>query len=438
MSVSDIARTTAPELGARLPPKYISSSYHELRKSRLPADAWLCFCIPMKKQPTVFVASDFSGPIKEMTGLPNVAYVSDRFAEFERDEVLAKTWTCIGTGSQLKSSGWLHPVDLLGLPLLIVRDRDSTIRVFHNVCSHRGLKLVEEARPTNGIITCRYHGWCYGARGELRKTPHIGGEGVHRDDRFDMSLHGLREVRSQVFADLIFVNVSGDASEFESYIKPVTDHWKGVDFNLYKHGGNNSSWHLSLDCNWKLAQENHVDGYHLPFVHPGLNSYSPLRNHYPLVIEGRASGQGSTAQAHAAEIGDDSLPKNPSLGEDWQRGRAEFLSIFPNVMMGVQADHIWVAYLLPGAAGRTEEYMELYYFGEGAADAHFEEQRTNNRDRMLEIFKEDKDVVEGMQRGRLSPAFQGGALSPALDQPAHCFNKWMANSVHAVLSQPMS
>ena len=392
----------------------------------------------MQKLDSEFAARNFSGPIEGLTGLPNVAYVSDRFAAFERDEVLAKTWTCVGNGSQLKPGGWLHPVDLLGLPLLLVRDRDNTIRVFHNVCSHRGLKLVEEPRATNGIITCRYHGWCYGARGDLRRTPHIGGEGVHTDDRFDMSFHGLREIRSKVFADLIFVNLSGNAPDFETYIKPVTDHWKDIDFNLYQHGGSTSSWRLDLDCNWKLAQENHVDGYHLPFVHPGLNSYSPLRNHYPIVINGSASGQGSVAQAHATKIGDESLPKNPGLGEDWQRGKAEFLSVFPNVMIGVQADHLWVAYLLPVTADRTEEYMDLYYVGEGAKDLRYEVQRVNNCDRMLEIFKEDKDVVEGMQRGRQSPAFQGGALSPALDQPAHCFNKWMAESVQEVLNQSES
>jgi choline monooxygenase len=390
----------------------------------------------MQKLNSEFAASHFSGPIEGLTGLPNVAYVSDKFAVFERDEVLAKTWTCVGNASQLRSGGWLQPVDLLGLPLLLVRDRDNTIRVFHNVCSHRGLKLVEEARATNGIITCRYHGWCYGAGGELRRTPHIGGEGVHTDDRFDMSHHGLREIRSQVFAELIFVNLSGDAPKFESFIQPVTDHWKDFDFNLYKHGGKKSSWRLDLDCNWKLAQENHVDGYHLPFVHPGLNSYSPLRNHYPIVIDGSASGQGSIAQGHAAKIGNESLPKNPALGEDWQKGRAEFLSVFPNVMIGVQADHLWVAYLLPVTADRTEEYMDLYYVGQGAIESRFEEQRINNCERMFEIFKEDKEVVEGMQRGRQSPAFQGGALSPALDQPAHCFNKWMAASVQEVL-KPM-
>ncbi|MFT5506301.1 MAG: choline monooxygenase, partial [Gammaproteobacteria bacterium] len=55
--------------------------------------------------------------------------------------------------------------------------------------------------------------------------------------------------------------------------------------------------------------------------------------------------------------------------------------------------------------------------------------RANNRDRMLEIFEEDRDMVEGMQRGRKSPAFNGGALSPSMDQPAHCFNRIVAKAV---------
>lgn len=380
-----------------------------------------------------FAAADFDGPLERMTGLPSVAYTSPDFATLERDAVLTRTWTCIGNASHLKQPGWMIPVDLHGLPLLIVRERDDTIRVFHNVCSHRGLKLVEAPGPTKGTITCRYHGWCYTTSGKLRATPHIGGEGVHEDSKIDRSLHGLREVRTNLFADLIFANISGDAPSFADFIRPVKDLWRDFDFSRYRHGGDSSSWHMSLASNWKLAQENHVDGYHLPFVHPGLNSYSPLRNHYPLVLEGTASGQGSKAQAHAGEIGETALPKNPALGEDWQKGRAEFLSIFPNVMMGVQADHVWVAYLLPAGTDQTEEFMDLYYFDDGAIDPAFESLRKSNCDRMYEIFVEDRDIVEGMHRGRLSPAFGGGVFAPEMDQPAHAFNKWMAIAVQKAM-----
>ena len=370
-----------------------------------------------------FSKEDFSGPGERMTGLPNVAYTSPEFAAFERDHVLARTWFCAANVAQLKADGWVHPVDVLGLPLLIVRGRRGDIRAFHNVCSHRGMKLVEKPGPSNGIITCPYHGWCYGDAGDLRSTPHVRGEGEHEDDRFDKSLHGLKEIRSQIFAGMIFVNISGDAPDFETFIEPVTSRWHEFDFDLYTHGGDDSHWEITLAANWKFAQENHVDGYHLPFVHPDLNSYSPLRNHYPLVIEGSAAGQGTTCQAHGGAIGEGQLPMNLDLSEPWLKGQSEFLSVFPNIMMGVHADHVWTAYLIPTETGQTFERMDLHYFGEGARSDRYADLRRSNRDRMLEIFEEDRAMVEGMQRGRQSSAFDGGALAPEMDQPAHCFNK---------------
>lgn len=77
--------------------------------------------------------------------------------------------------------------------------------------------------------------------------------------------------------------------------------------------------------------------------------------------------------------------------------------------------------------------MDLYYLKEGATSTSFEKQRRNNRDRMLKIFEEDQHVVEGMHRGRMSPAFTGGVFTPAMDKPAHCFNRWIATAVQDAL-----
>ena len=374
-------------------------------------------------------------PLQELTGLPNLAYNSTAYAEFERDHVLARRWFCVASRAQLPEAGWVLPVDILGMPFVVVRDRDDQLRVFHNVCSHRGMKLVDAPGPIKRTITCRYHGWCYSAAGDLMATPHINGEGVHQDERFDRTLHGLQEVRSHEFVGMIFVNIDGQAADFETYMKPVTDYWQDFDFDQYVHGGDDSSWELELNGNWKFAQENHVDGYHLPFVHPDLNSYSPLRDHRPIVIEGLASGQLSLGQHHAGAIGDAKLPYNPDLGEAYQQGQAEFLSIFPNIMMGVHADHVWTTFLVPLAVDRTFERMDLYYFGDSSRNAEYASLRRSNRDRMLAIFEEDREMVEGMQRGRQSPAFQGGALAPGMDQPAHCFNRIAAAATLDALEQ---
>jgi choline monooxygenase len=376
-----------------------------------------------------FDAEMFRQPLESLTGLPNMAYNSSAFAEFERDQVLSRTWFCIANLAQLGDDAWVHPVDIQGLPLLVARDKDRQVRVFHNVCSHRGMKLVEQPGPIKRLITCRYHGWCYSASGELKATPHINGEGVHSDDSFNTALHGLKEVRSQLFAGMILVNIDGQAADFDTFIEPVTSHWHEFDFDAYAHGGSDSCWEIELQGNWKFAQENHVDGYHLPFVHPDLNSYSPLRDHRPLLIEGSASGQVSLGQHHAGAIGDARLPYNPGLSQPFQDGRAEFLSIFPNIMMGVHADHVWTVHLIPLSESRTFERMDLYYFGDGATNPEYKDLRRKNRDRMLDIFEEDRDMIEGMQRGRQSPAFNGGALSPGMDQPAHCFNRIVAKAV---------
>ena len=371
----------------------------------------------------------FVRPLNELTGLPNIAYCSAEFAQFERDHVLSKSWFCIANEAQLARAGWAHPVDILGLPLVVVKDKTNVVRVFHNVCSHRGMRLVDEARGVGSIIACRYHGWCYSTAGDLKSTPHIAGEGEHLDERFCKVSNGLKSVRSHIFAGMIFVNLSGDAEDFSTFISPVLEHWSEIDFKRYSHGGADSVWEITLITNWKLAQENHVDGYHLPFVHPDLHRYSPLRNHYPLLLEGSASGQGSTSQNHADDIGVDQLPMNPDLSEPWHQGKAEFLSVFPNIMMAVHADHLWTVQLIPVAENITVERMDLCYFKEGATDEKYAELRRNNRDRMLAIFEEDRAMVEGMQKGRQSPAFNGGSLSPTMDQPAHCFIRIVAKAV---------
>src|SRR5690606_36190342 len=83
-------------------------------------------------------------PIHQATGLGNEFYTEQRYFELERDEVMGKTWACIGFASDLAQKGAVKPVDFMGLPLLLMRKREGVVQVFHNVCSHRGTKLVEE------------------------------------------------------------------------------------------------------------------------------------------------------------------------------------------------------------------------------------------------------------------------------------------------------
>jgi choline monooxygenase len=90
------------------------------------------------------------------------------------------------------------------------------------------------------------------------------------------------------------------------------------------------------------------------------------------------------------------------------------------------ADHFYAVYLEPVSVDLTREYFGIYYVGDEALGDDYAERRQANGRGWRAIFNEDQDIVERMQRGRASPAFEGGVFSPAMDGATHCFHKWAA------------
>ena len=148
-------------------------------------------------------------PIADATGLPNNRYVdADAFVE-DRDLVLGGGWAALAFIDDLPEANYALPIEFMGLPLLITRDKTDIYRVFHNVCSHRGMHLADAPCRTNGTVRCPYHSWTYELDGSLRGTPHVGGYGTHTHPDFDKSANGLRTIRSTVWLGTVFINLSG-------------------------------------------------------------------------------------------------------------------------------------------------------------------------------------------------------------------------------------
>ena len=164
-------------------------------------------------------------PILEAHGLPNQCYINPDYLNFEKEKIFNNNWVVIGVASSVPEIGDAKPYNLLGTPLLIIRDKSDAIRVFHNVCSHRGLKLIKEPCSIKNVIRCPYHSWSYNFKGELVATPHIGGMNKHEVEGFDKSKSNLKEVRSSVWMDLIFININENAKNFSDAIKPLEDRW---------------------------------------------------------------------------------------------------------------------------------------------------------------------------------------------------------------------
>jgi len=176
--------------------------------------------IPKKKLEVV------SNSIEKAHGLPNECYLNEEYSLIERKKLFEEKWVVVGVASNLPNIGDAKPFDLLGIPLIILRDKKSKIRVFHNVCSHRGYKLLQKKCNIKNVIRCPYHSWAYDLKGNLTATPHLGGMNKHSNKNFDPSKSNLKEVRTFVWLDMILINISGEAENFETYIKPLSDRWK--------------------------------------------------------------------------------------------------------------------------------------------------------------------------------------------------------------------
>ncbi len=370
-------------------------------------------------------------PIGEAMGLPNLCYTDPDVLELEKQEIFGRNWSVVGFGKDIAEPGDVLPVDHFGVPLLLVRTKDGDVKVLHNVCSHRGMILIDKPTRIRSVIRCPYHSWCYNLDGKLRATPHVGGPGHNADPSIDRSRLGLSEVRSAIWFDVIFVDISGTAPAFGTVIAPLAARWCDFDPAVLRHAGPNTSFKLEVGCNWKLAVENYCESYHLPWVHPGLNSYSRLEDHENIVEPGHFAGQ--LTRVYNPRLSDDGcqFPNFQNLPEIWQT-RADYVAFFPNLLLGIHRDHFFAIRLEPIGHDRTIEHVEIYLTDQKALSDEMADLRETLRDMWHEVFLEDIFVVEGMQRGRASPAFEGGVFSPAMDASTHAFHQWIAEQLAGI------
>ena len=372
-------------------------------------------------------------PIEAANGLPNECYTSEDYLAYEKDKIFCDKWSVIGVGSSVPNPGDARPYNLLGIPLIIIRDKDMQIRVFHNVCSHRGFKLLNKPCSLKNVIRCPYHSWSYNFDGELVATPHIGGMNIHQTKDFERSKSNLKEIRSYIWLDLIMININNNEMSFEEYIKPLSDRWEEFwpikDRELINHSNDFGYFKLNANCNWKFAIENYCESYHLPSIHPELNKISNISDHYHIEDKNLSfSGQGSNkySQQFEGNVKFNCFPNWPS--NLYQK--AEYVSLYPNVMIGIHVDHFYAFWLEPISNYETKEHFELYYVGEeSASNEKYKEIRGKNFKFWKDVMNEDVVAIEGMQKGRSSPVYNGGNFSPIMDTPTLMFHKWIATNL---------
>ncbi len=175
---------------------------------------------------TKYIAETMTRPIEQAACLPGFAYNDESFMRLEGERIFRRSWVSIGFAHQVGPPGHVLPTRVAGQPLIMVRGLDGQLRVFHNVCRHRGAQLVtaEGAQPMK-VIACPYHRWTYELDGSCRIAPFW-----YRNERIALRPapdddYGLIEVRARVWLDIVFVDLSGTAPPFEEIIAPLAAKW---------------------------------------------------------------------------------------------------------------------------------------------------------------------------------------------------------------------
>ncbi len=358
-------------------------------------------------------------PIETAVGLPRDLYTDPDWLASENQHIFAANWIAIALTDDVPGAGEVFPTQAAGQALIVVRDGDKTIRVFHNVCRHRGARLVDQPCRTNGLLVCPYHAWSYQLNGELSATPHFSGIDDHRHDSLGTGTQNLVEVKSAVWNHIVFVNLDGKAAPLLSFTHSIDDRWSAYDLTNVRQGGTD---HFELRANWKLVLENFVESYHLPMVHRGLNSYSSLADH-ELVVDDYVMGQVSL-HYDPRDAGAE-LPRFTDLPQDLA-GRAEYLLLFPNVMLSVTPDHYRVTLVTPVSPCVTHQRWVFFFVGEESQQDRYQEARQTVVDRVGAVTAEDVGILEKMQAGRNSQGFDGGRFSPYHEKTTHRFHQLVA------------
>jgi choline monooxygenase len=366
------------------------------------------------------ITTHLTALLEREQGLPGRFFTDEDIFSLERREVFESGWMCIGLAADAPAKGTLLPLTVLGYPLLIVND-GGPLRVFHNVCRHRGAVLVEAPARGAARIVCPYHSWTYKLQGELVATPHLAGPGKHGCEGFEVGGLGLQSVRSAEWAGHLFVNLSGTAPLFKDWIRPIAKRFENVSWAELRHDAMLAR-NLEVAANWKIICENFVESYHLPWVHRALNAVNPMDLHYQILGGHSYLGQGGTGYQRERVAGT-SLPRMTGLQD---ASRYESLIALPNLILGPLPDMTFSIILLPQSACRTRERLEFFFVGDQALAGTLEPARRAAAEFIASVNSEDVQIVESVQRGRSSPAFTGGRFAPAQEATSLQFQKIIA------------
>ena len=394
-------------------------------------------------------------------GMPRGFYHSTALYDAELASIWHQGWLFAGFAFEIPNAGDFLTLAVDAAPVLVIRGDDGAVRAFHNVCRHRGSQLCRTEAGHLRAIVCPYHSWTYSRHGEL-----IACHGMH--EGVDKSALGLRPVRAEVVAGMIYVSLAATPPSFDGLRRRFEGAGAPQGFDRARIA---KSIDYAVEANWKLVWENNRECYHCTPRHPqyaksNFDVYE--EEHAPEAIRRQIAAAIARTQAKW-DVPDEAAahpkgglatfpdPENdlwytcnrtalaegfatesldgarvaPLMGdyEDENVGVLRMRSL-PNFWLHASCDHAVVTRMLP--AGLRATRMRSYWL----VDRGAREGQHYALDRLLPFWnltnEQDWEICKWQQKGVDSVGYEPGPLSQRKEYNVDAFIRWYLKEMHAV------
>jgi phenylpropionate dioxygenase-like ring-hydroxylating dioxygenase large terminal subunit len=366
----------------------------------------------------MFAAATYDGvrrPLAEAETLPPFCYSSDAFFRREVEQIFMKAWNFIGRADRLARPGDFFTLDFVGVPIVVVRDKDGELRAFANSCRHRG-SIVAVGEGNCRAFKCPYHSWAYGLDGRLLSAPEI-----DKSLGFDFADYGLTPIRLESWGGFIFFNFDAAAAPLSHWLGDLPERlasYRYEDMVCVRRK------EYLLECNWKVYVENAMEAYHVPTVHRSTlqRQKGPIAQKQPTEGEWIALWKEHEG-SRALLTGDIGFDRIASLEGQAARG-SWYPLIYPSTMFGSTYDCMWWLELHPLSATSTRLVVGSSFPRTTVERDDFEEIVQRYYKRWDVSIPEDNAISALQQKGLQSPFARPGRLTH-LEPLVHDFGNWV-------------
>lgn len=357
---------------------------------------------------------DIHPDISLASTLPGSFYSDPAVHDALREKVFARSWQLVGDSEMVKVPGQVSPLTFLdGMlpePILLTRDHADALHCLSNVCTHRGTVLCHGAGHEKSLV-CRYHGRRFDLDGTCRHMPEF-----ERVAGFPAPSDHLPKVDFGTLGPFIFASLA-PACGLDALLADLRARIGWMPMDSFRPDPARSRDYL-VNANWALYCDNYLEGFHIPYVHAGLNEAIDYGSYTTELYEW------SNLQLGLAKPGEAAFDL-PSISIDaGKRVAAYYYWLFPNTMLNFYPWGCSVNIVQPLAIDRTRVLFRSYVWkpelvehGAGAAGG------------LDRVEREDEAVVEAVQRGVRSRLYTRGRYSPTREQGVHHFHRLLARAL---------